>query len=139
LADRLAEYLCTVRQAIQLTDHAVLRFHERVRPALTRGQARAELERLAPVVEIAEEPPAWYRGDGPRTQGYGLLGNDIAFPLMFNGRVYYAVTCVVRGAVGDDERRERNSKAQGARYRRRMHRKKWLEHKRTRRAAAGIT
>jgi hypothetical protein len=88
------------------TDHAIERYAQRVRPALTRAQARHELMRIVEHGEIAHARPAWLRYHGT-ADGY-LLVADVCFPLRRRGNRWIALTCLTRGSLTPHERRERS-------------------------------
>ncbi|WP_259314372.1 hypothetical protein [Capillimicrobium parvum] len=46
---------------IRITDHAVQRYRERVKPGITTAQAQAELASLTNICPIREGTPAWLR------------------------------------------------------------------------------
>jgi hypothetical protein len=102
---------------IRFTEHAVERFNERVRPTLDRGAAFAEMRRVAALGSIQPTAPDWASGPsrdgtaGPQeTLGWLVVG-DVAFPLIAPdqpGWAYSAATCLTRGALGGELRREKN-------------------------------
>lgn len=101
--------------AITPSAHAVERFHERVRPALTSYQAAAELFRLMVAVgELSMAPPAWARRDEHDGAAWILLGPDIALPVEHG----MAITCIARSGyseVARDHRTRAKRRAQQAR------------------------
>ena len=102
---------------IRLTTHAVDRFHERVRPALTRAAAEDELARLVLFGSIFSEAPAWFAiRQRQRAAAYLVIG-DLVLPLEpvgTGGDAYSAVTCIARGGISETARFRRN----GRRHRR---------------------
>lgn len=91
-----------------ISDHAVERFRERVRPALDLDDARRELLRLTQVAEIIA-PPEWAQMSDDRADGAVLLSDDVCLLVSYlreNRPV--AVTCVFRGWCGSRERAARN-------------------------------
>lgn len=119
---------------LRVLRHAVERYHQRVRPGLTDlDAAAADLSRLIGACGVfSAEMPAWTRagapeyGDEPPTEmagptdGYVLLGDDVALPVLGTR----AVTCIVRGAPSDKARERRRAyrrqKAQAKRGRQQM-------------------
>lgn len=82
---------------LRVTDHAVLRYGERVKPGLTFMQAKRELAILLPQAEPLDHLPGWLRADeGLETDCFLCLCDSIALPV-FDG---YVLTCLVRGSVG---------------------------------------
>lgn len=94
--------------AIALTEHAILRFQERVRPGLGFRQARQELTRLVAMGTVSTQPPAWFgHHDGRFSTRYLSVG-DLVIPLVcVDGRLM-ALTCVPRGSVSALTRADRN-------------------------------
>src|SRR4051794_15258525 len=82
---------------IRITDHAVERFQERVRPGLSVDVAAHELARLIPLGFIYEQPPAWCAA---RPCPAYLVVGDLVLPLVTcaDEGVYYATTCLTRGS-----------------------------------------
>jgi hypothetical protein len=73
-----------------VTRHALMRFRERVRPALSLGRANRELEALLAVGKVGRKPE-WTgltRPDGD----YVLVGEDVAFPIADG----HLTTCLTR-------------------------------------------
>jgi hypothetical protein len=86
--------------AVDLSDHAVVRYHERVRPGLTLDRAGDELERLLAAHGRWAERPDWVSDELPANR-WVLLGDGIAFPV--EGDV--AVSCVTRAGYSSAQRR----------------------------------
>ena len=109
---------------VTLTEHAVQRFNERVRPGLSIAQARTELRRL--VAEHAEpcaEPPRWYfEGEQARADTLVRIGPDILLPCATRDGRLFALTVVCRGLVGDQERAYRRRRKLAERERKRASR-----------------
>lgn len=87
---------------IGLTDHAIQRYVERVKPQMLRRHAQAELERL---VEMAGEPgpvPDWMR---PKVPCQALVLSDgIALVIVSEDGRLTAATCMVRGTLSPEVR-----------------------------------
>lgn len=82
--------------APRFSDHAIVRYAERVRPGLALGQIRQDLTTLVAQSGIAaEQRPAWVKEAGRSLDGctWLLLGDDLAFPI----REGLAVSCLARG------------------------------------------
>lgn len=108
---------------IQVAQHAVDRFVERVRPALDIGEARHELERLIDQCGQLGERPDWQDDradfDGDR---WLWIGPDICLPVQNQ----LAITVLVRGLIPEQHRRNLNRAKQDARRAaraKRMHRR----------------
>lgn len=103
---------------IRLSDHAITRFHERVRPSLPRRQAKRELDRL---IAVAAEPVAEVPFcTSKKADAWLVLCDGVALPLAQTGKGYVAVTCIVAGTLSARERRRRNMRRRSRRHRRRM-------------------
>lgn len=91
---------------VTLTEHAVQRFQERVRPGLGLAMARAELRRLVDAHAEVCEPPGWYFEGGRHARADTLvrIGPDILLPCATRDGRLFALTVVCRGLLGDDER-----------------------------------
>lgn len=111
---------------VYLTTHAVDRYWERVKPHLRRDQAQDELERFLPMSEVSAIAPEWWVHDPGETEAvaYALLCDGIVFPLAIHGAYYTAITCGVRGGLGETARAARNSRHQSERRRRAEKRRK---------------
>jgi hypothetical protein len=83
---------------IAITDHAVERHQQRLRPSMPISCAEHELGRLVCQAHIRAEPPVWV---APRIRAdrYPLLGADVALPLIRQGRILIATTLIVRHGV----------------------------------------
>jgi hypothetical protein len=101
-------------QEVAVTDHAIARYRERVKPGLSFEQAERELLHVLGFALVVEVTPAWAQGHGhDRLVGWAVLGDGIAFPLVRqpDGQVV-AATCVTRGGCAEDEvERRRRGKA----------------------------
>ena len=101
--------------AVWFTTHAIERYVERLRPALTKAAARRELVRLCEVAEITADRPGWL-GLGEATDAYLLIGEDVALPVMRGHTGWVAITCMTRGCLAPSERRARNRANKARRY-----------------------
>jgi hypothetical protein len=93
---------------IDLTEHAIERFRERVRPAIDFDAAADELAQIAARGELTAVAPAWLRA---RALVYLVLG-DVVLPLEPDRREpdrLVAVTCLVRGSLSPRARAARNA------------------------------
>lgn len=87
---------------VAVTDHAIARYEERVRPGLPFRAAEAELLTVLRFAEFTDVTPEWARGHGHEgVVGWLLLGDGIAFPLVRNNGLV-AVTCLVAGGASED-------------------------------------
>lgn len=118
---------------IRLTDHAILRYQERVKPCLDYAAARAEAVALVrDFAVIQTEPPAWHTTKEPFT-AYAVVTEAIAFGL--NGRD--AVTCLTRGGMGESAREARNKRRRNRRGVAKVKAQSWRDAEMTKRDRAG--
>jgi hypothetical protein len=96
---------------IQVSQHAVDRFVERVRPALDVGEARHELERLIDQCGQIGDRPDWQDHRADLCERWLWIGPDICLPVQRD----LAITVLVRGLVPDQHRRNLNQAKQAAR------------------------
>jgi hypothetical protein len=120
---------------IYMTDHAVERYRERVRPHLeTDGDVYLDAKRLVDCAgEMSDTAPEWVRyewvGEHMEPRGWLVCG-DIAMPVTEDrerpGKLV-ALTVLTRGSISDESRRERNrrrsARTHGKRRRAQMERK----------------
>jgi hypothetical protein len=100
----------TISHTIELTAHAVERYHHRVRPSLSLEAAGNELARVALVGEITTEPPAWHLRSCAQVAPFYLCVADVLLPLSpHRGEpdVLVATTCLAKGSLSADARRYR--------------------------------
>src|SRR4051794_25292553 len=100
-------------QELVLSDHAIARFHERVRPALEIEDAARQLVSLVELGALTLEPPRWIvmtaAGDAYLTVG------DIVLPLRADCRrpgTLVATTTLVRGSITAHPRRRHKQREQ---------------------------
>lgn len=93
-----------------LTDHAVDRYIERVKPMLSVAQAREELRRMLPMATIDRAGPDWCSDPG-HADSFVLLSDGIVFPL-YRGRL---ISCLTRAEVGAELRMVRREERRKAR------------------------
>ena len=106
------------------TDHAVRRYQERVRPALSLAEAEADLLRLAETHGgITDNPPEWRQDwwDQFSNTRWLIIGDHIALPITADG---IATTCFARGDFSPERRERRNESRRGRRYRTKLDRKR---------------
>ena len=102
---------------VVISDHAVSRYHERVKPALLREDARRDLVRILEQlgeIEILERPP-WPLPPG---QVYALLAEGICFAGHLSGPKFFVKTVMVNAAMSERtraRRRERKAKRRSER------------------------
>ena len=108
-----------VLESVVISDHAVARYQERVRPGLDEAAARAELERLRAVATVVREAPAWLHA-ADQASCYLLLGDDVVLPLLRrSGGGWVASTCVAKSTMTVQRRAAKTArrKSLGARGR----------------------
>jgi hypothetical protein len=85
---------------LALSDHAVVRYHERVRPGLTLERAEDDLVRQLQEHGYWAERPGWV-SDWPEADAWLVLGDGLAFPV----RRHVVVSVLIRGGYGPASRR----------------------------------
>lgn len=98
----------------EVTDHAIDRYVERVKPGYSDEQARDEILRLLWECQATEGRPEWIASRFPAARW--LVVGDIAFPIARDGRGERILTCLVKGMLGE--------RAAKRRHRRRVHRRR---------------
>lgn len=114
MADSRARAVIVGGRKLFIIEHAVERYQERVKPALDRPQALAELRQLLPSATLTSSRPSWVISGAPRPRPeWVVLTDSIVFPVMRGA----LVTCLTRGEVGTEmrlehrrERRERRER-----------------------------
>lgn len=107
---------------VDLSRHAVERFQERVRPALTVGQAEDELARLLAVCEVSGVAPSWVGHEEEQRPADAFVElSDGVCVILHEERpgAFSAVTCVTRFALSEETRGRRNAARRAERARRR--------------------
>jgi hypothetical protein len=66
---------------VQITEHCVRRYTERVKPDMDLEIARRELEQLKGVCAIATSAPSWTHAADPAAY-YLMIGSDVVLPLI---------------------------------------------------------
>lgn len=104
-------------ERVFVTEHAVLRYAERVRPGLPLKKLRAELDRLlAESAVILPIVPVWQHANWADDAGvpagrWVMLGDDIAFPVVG----VRLMTCITRCSRSEHAReRRRDTRAMQA-------------------------
>jgi len=95
---------------IQISTHAVERFNERVRPALTADAAADELGRIALVGTVTEVPPPWHLRNCAQISPFYLEVADVLLPLKPHWSepgVLVATTCIPKGSLSEASRERR--------------------------------
>ena len=106
-------------ESVVISEHAVKRYCERVKPGLDEAAARNELERLRAAAAVAREPPAWLHA-ADQAPCYLLLGDDVALPLLRQSDGgWVASTCVAKSTLTVQRRAAKTArrKSLGARGR----------------------
>lgn len=104
-------------ERVDVFDHAVERYVERVRPGSESARARSELAHLLRIADFVFEAPEWLAGRARQTAPVYAVVADVVLPLQL-GRdrdSLVAVTCLTRGGLSAPARERRNA----ARVRRR--------------------
>ena len=99
-----------VTEPIDVLDHAVERFIERVRPGLEVSQAHSELDHLLAIADYVFEAPEWLASRAQqRAPMYAVIA-DIVLPLQIghDSASLVVVTCLARGGVSGPARERRN-------------------------------
>ena len=102
---------------IQLSEHAIQRFRQRVRPAIGVAEAEGELARLALFGDLVPEAPAWHAVATADTAPWYLVIADCVLPLRPHWReaeVLVATTCLARGDVSEATRFRRQARRRAA-------------------------
>lgn len=97
---------------VDLSLHAIERFQQRMRPALTLAAAEEELAELMALGEIVGQPPDWFARRQLQHAPCYLVVGDFVLPLVparYDPEVLCATTCVARGGLSDKARERRNS------------------------------
>lgn len=95
---------------IQLSQHAVERFQQRVRPGLDPVDAEEQLANLALAGDLVPEPPAWHGATCAQLAPWYLVIADIVLPLKPHWTepdLLVATTCLARGERSTEARRRR--------------------------------
>ena len=103
---------------VQLSEHAIQRFRQRVRPAVGVAEAEDELVRLALVGDLVPEAPAWHAVATADIGPWCLVIADCVLPLRPHSReadVLVATTCLARGEVSEATRFRRRPRRRAAR------------------------
>ena len=87
-----------------VSDHAALRYRERVRPDLDKEGARAELLRLLDDAPLEARAPSWCLYRRLSSTRYAVLSEDVVVPVVGTERTLRAVTCIARPKVGAESR-----------------------------------
>lgn len=92
---------------IDISDHAVARYVDRVKPHFDRDIAKQELARLLGFGEFTHECPWHLNVDG--CDSYMVLSDGIALGLKrHHAQKWVAVTCLIRGEMAPEFRASRN-------------------------------
>jgi hypothetical protein len=107
-------------ELVELSSHALVRYRERVKPALAFEAASRELFALLAVGEHVCEAPSWLAAK-QRTvaEAYLVIGDDLVLPLARTASGWIAKTCIARGGISSRARecRNRARRADGRRRR----------------------
>lgn len=105
---------------VRFANHAIERYRDRLRPALSIETAKAELEKLSVHSVLCPEGPDWMNEERRDANDLFLEIGDAAFPLVTSddGESLVAKTCLVRGSLSP-QARDRRNRANRARRRNR--------------------
>jgi hypothetical protein len=98
----------------RVTQHAVIRYCQRVKPCLTVVDARRELRQIIPFGELRPRPE-WASNLEEREQ-FLFIGDGIAFPVEDG----HLLTCVVKGSLSPEARLRRAEKRKRRKFARAM-------------------
>lgn len=95
---------------VHLTNHAVARYQERVRPGLDLAAAKRELTRLLAEHGQESERPDWMADRADQPDLWVTIGPDVWLPCLVkqHGRIV-AVSVVCNGNISEATRRKRNA------------------------------
>lgn len=95
---------------VRFAAHAIERYRDRLRPALSIEMATAELEQLSVHSVLCPEGPDWMNEERKDADALFLEIGDAAFPLVASddGESLVAKTCLVRGSMSPQARDRRN-------------------------------
>jgi hypothetical protein len=105
---------------VEITNHAVNRYQERVKPTLDWGAAKRELTALTEIGEVVPSLP-WLDSSAPDFAALIELSDGIAMALTRPDGVdgYIGTTVFIRGGVDEKTRAHRAEKNKRKRHRRR--------------------
>ncbi len=97
-------------ESVRISQHAVQRYRERIKPGLDEAAARSELERLRAVGTVVREPPTWLHA-ADHAPCYLLFGDDVALPLLrHSDGGWVASTCVPRSTLTSERRQAKTAR-----------------------------
>lgn len=96
---------------VELTEHAIVRYQERVKPAFAFWQAKHEMEHLLETALLHAERPPWADGFSvyPEAAAWMWLVPDgsVACPLVIQEGDIFAVSTFTRSGFSSPRKRER--------------------------------
>ncbi len=95
-----------------VTDHAVMRYQERLRPGLDVFAAKRDLQRLIAAHGVIVERPDWYvpaRHRPSKATAWMMIGPDVLLPLMGTGSAFCVLTVVCSHGLSDEARAKRSA------------------------------
>lgn len=97
---------------VTVTEHAIIRYRDRVKPALTVREARVDLLRmLVGCATVSAVCPSWKKGKQSRlrdkTDEWWMLGDDIALAGTYVHGVVVLHTTITRGGISDQAQADR--------------------------------
>lgn len=116
---------------MRVSQHAVRRYVERLKPALDgdMGTARRELEQLVGQATVVKDRPEWIpdaRDDADRDEAHRWLvveGCGIVMPV---NRQYVVLTVLANGGLSDQTRQRRNDRRRDRQHRRRARSQRYI-------------
>lgn len=87
-------------RSVLISDHAVERYGERVKPTLSKTQVVAEIPGMVALGELQRRIPTWAARTSERADEWIVIGDSIAFPVLGD----ILVTCITRSEVGAEIR-----------------------------------
>lgn len=102
--------IVTEELPVTFSNHAIERYRDRLRPALSIDQAKLELERISAHSVFDTDGPSWMTVERKERNNSFLEIGDAAFPLepSDDGETLVAKTCLVRGSLSPQARDRRN-------------------------------
>jgi len=94
---------------VRISDHAVAQYQQRVKPGLDLNAARAELEQLRAVAQIATSAPGWVNAVR-QAPCYLLIGDAIVLPVLPDRNGWVATTCLIDRTITPARRQAKTAR-----------------------------
>lgn len=104
---------------IAITEHAILRYRERVVPGLDWKACKAQLETLVRSTPLSRTPPPWVHTTQPDTEGFLVLADGICGLVAHRA----VITVVIRGGHSEEVRAGKRKRRAHKRHARSLKRK----------------